>query len=83
MTLFGKNLKKYLAEKGMTQTQLANELGIKQPTVNDWINKGINLAHATKSTSKGFIRVGIPSLPITYARAVRSITSSRLWGILI
>lgn len=42
MTLFGKNLKKYLAEKGMTQTQLANELGIKQPTVNDWINKGIN-----------------------------------------
>lgn len=42
MTLFGKNLKKYLAEKGMTQTQLANELGIKQPTINSWINKGIN-----------------------------------------
>jgi transcriptional regulator with XRE-family HTH domain len=42
MNQFGINLKKLLAIKGISQTQLAQELGIKQSSVSDWINRGIN-----------------------------------------
>ncbi|MBP5426692.1 MAG: helix-turn-helix domain-containing protein [Clostridiales bacterium] len=39
--IFSKNLKYYMDKKGLNGTQLANDLGIKQPTVRDWIS-GVN-----------------------------------------
>jgi transcriptional regulator with XRE-family HTH domain len=41
MTVFGKNLKKHMALKGLTQTVLANQLGIKQGSISDWMRKDV------------------------------------------
>jgi transcriptional regulator with XRE-family HTH domain len=41
MTLFGKNLKKHMALKGLTQTELANRLGMKQGSISDWMRKEV------------------------------------------
>lgn len=41
MTVFGKNLKKYMALKGVTQTALAEQLGMKQGSISDWLRKDI------------------------------------------
>lgn len=41
MTLFGNNLKKLMALKGVTQTQLAEKLGMKQGSISDWFRKDI------------------------------------------
>ncbi len=32
-----KALRRYLEDEGMTQKQLAEKLGVKQPSVNDWL----------------------------------------------
>ncbi|WP_428663401.1 helix-turn-helix domain-containing protein [Runella sp.] len=41
MTVFGTNLKKYMALKGVTQTALAKQLGMKQGSISDWFRKDI------------------------------------------
>lgn len=41
MTVFGKNLKRLLALKGITQTALASQLGMKQGSISDWFRKDI------------------------------------------
>lgn len=41
MTLFGKNLKKLMMLNGVTQTQLAEKLGMKQGSISDWFRKDI------------------------------------------
>ena len=36
--LFAKNLKRYMDEKGKTQKELAEIVGVSAPTVSDWLN---------------------------------------------
>ena len=35
----GKNIRKYRKEKGMTQEEMANRLGVTTPAVNKWENE--------------------------------------------
>ena len=36
--VFSKNLKKYMAESGKTQRELADVVGVSAPTFNEWVN---------------------------------------------
>lgn len=36
--VFAKNLKKYIAESGKTQKELADVVGVSAPTFNEWVN---------------------------------------------
>ena len=37
-TVFAKNLKKYMAESGKTQKDIADVVGVSAPTFNEWVN---------------------------------------------